>query len=98
MADLPAARKRLGDRFAHNAIDMCARVVADRLHFRRVGLAVRKRRLFNRAIEDGKQILPLHWPHSEYKPYFLLDSTLHTPMPNNGNGLCPVVRKSVLST
>ena len=52
MADLPAARKRLGDRIAHNAVDMCARVIADRLHFRRVGLAVRERRFFNGAIEN----------------------------------------------
>ena len=31
---------------------MCAGVVADRLHFLNVGLAVRKRRLFNPAIEN----------------------------------------------
>ena len=46
------ARKGLCDNFAHNAVNMCARVVADRLHFRCIGLAVRKRHLFNRAIEN----------------------------------------------
>ena len=50
---LPPARKRLGYRLAHNAVDMRARVVADRLHFRRIRLAVRKRRFFNGAIEDA---------------------------------------------
>ena len=64
MADLPAARKRLGDRLAHYTIDLCARVVADRLHFRRVGLAVRERRFFNGAIENASDDIAVILVHN----------------------------------
>ena len=64
MADLPPARKRLGDRIAHNAVDMCARVIADRLHFRRVGLAVRECRFFNCAIENASDDIAVILVHN----------------------------------
>ena len=64
MADLPAARKRLGDRLAHYTIDLCARVVADRLHFRRVGLAVRERRFVNGTIENASDDIAVILVHN----------------------------------
>ena len=91
MADLPAARKRLGDRFAHNAVDMCARVIADRLHFRRVGLAVRKRRFFNGAIENTSNDIAVIFVHnySRYRSLEPASGTANSSFRNSSSLILP---------
>ena len=42
----------VGDGIAHDAIDVGARVEADRLRLRGVGLSVGKRRFLDRAVDD----------------------------------------------